>query len=328
MLNNRSILITGGTGSFGKKFTEMILEQYDPLRIIIYSRDEFKQDLMKKDFNQRYPEKKTKLRFFIGDVRDKDRLYRAFRGVDYVIHAAAMKQVPACEYNPIEAVKTNINGAANVIDAAIDNNVKKVMALSTDKAVHPVNLYGATKLVAEKLFVQGNSYSGGRKTIFSCVRYGNVVGSRGSVIPVFQRQKEKGKITITDENMTRFWITQEQSVRFIINCIEKMKGGEIFVPKIPSMKIIDLAEVIAPKCKREVIGIRPGEKINEILLTGEEAHHTKEFDNYFIVKPEHHFWGKGNYKKGKLLPSNFKYSSGNNDHWLTKAELNKMLEDL
>ena len=249
-------------------------------------------------------------------------------GVDIVIHAAALKQVPTCEYNPIEAVKTNIDGAANVIDTAIDNNVEKVMALSTDKAVYPVNLYGATKLVAEKLFVQGNSYSGGRKTIFSCVRYGNVVGSRGSVIPVFQRQKKKGKITITDENMTRFWITQEQAVRFIIDCIAKMKGGEIFVPKIPSMKIIDLAEVIAPECKKEVIGIRPGEKINEILLTEEEAHHTKEFDNYFIVEPEHHFWGEGNYKKGKPLLPNFVYSSGNNDHWLTKSELSKMLEEL
>ena len=323
---NKVILVTGGTGSFGKKFTQIILQEYNPKVIRIFSRGELKQQQMREQFQDFH--NNEKLRFFIGDVRDKNRLYRAMNGVNIVIHAAALKQVPTCEYNPIEAVKTNIDGAANVIDAAIDNNVEKVMALSTDKAVHPVNLYGATKLVAEKLFVQGNSYSGGRKTIFSCVRYGNVVGSRGSVIPVFQRQKKKGKITITDENMTRFWITQEQAVRFIISCIEKMKGGEIFVPKIPSMKIIDLAEVIAPECKRDVIGIRPGEKINEVLLTEEEAHHTKEFDNYFIVEPEHHFWGKGNYKKGKLLPSNFIYSSGDNDHWLTKAELNKMLEDL
>ncbi|GAI77284.1 unnamed protein product, partial [marine sediment metagenome] len=281
----------------GKKFTQIALREHNPKVIRIFSRGELKQQQMRVQFQEFYNDEK--LRFFIGDVRDKNRLYRATNNVDIVIHAAALKQVPTCEYNPIEAVKTNIDGAANAIDAAIDNNVEKVMALSTDKAVHPVNLYGATKLVAEKLFVQGNSYSGGRKTIFSCVRYGNVVGSRGSVIPVFQRQKEKGIITITDENMTRFWITQEQAVRFIIDCIVKMKGGEIFIPKIPSMKIIDLAEVIAPECKRKVIGIRPGEKINEVLLTEEEAHHTKEFDNYFVVEPEHHFWGKGNYKKGK-----------------------------
>jgi len=323
---NKIILLTGGTGSFGKKFTQIVLQEHNPKVIRIFSRGELKQQQMRVQFQESCND--GKLRFFIGDVRDKDRLYRAMNGVDIVIHAAALKQVPTCEYNPIEAVKTNINGAANVIDAAIDNNVEKVMALSTDKAVHPVNLYGATKLVAEKLFVQGNSYSGGRKTIFSCVRYGNVVGSRGSVIPVFQRQKKKGKITITDENMTRFWITQEQSVRFIISCIEEMKGGEIFVPKIPSMKIIDLAEVIAPECKSEVIGIRPGEKIHEILLTEEEVHHTKEFDNYFVVEPEHHFWEKKNYKGGKSLPFDFIYSSGNNDHWLTKAELNKMLEEL
>ena len=323
---NKVILLTGGTGSFGKKFTQIVLQEHNPKVIRIFSRGELKQQQMRVQFQESCNDEK--LRFFIGDVRDKDRLYRAMNGVDIVIHAAALKQVPTCEYNPIEAVKTNINGAANVIDAAIDNNIEKVMALSTDKAVHPVNLYGATKLVAEKLFVQGNSYSGGRKTIFSCVRYGNVVGSRGSVIPVFQRQKKKGKITITDENMTRFWITQEQAVRFIIDCIDKMKGGEIFVPKIPSMQIIDLAEVIAPECKREVIGIRPGEKINEVLLTDEEAHHTKEFDNYFIVEPEHLFWEKGNCKGGKSLPFDFIYSSGNNDHWLTKAELNKMLEEL
>lgn len=323
---NKTILVTGGTGSFGKKFTQLVLKEHNPKVIRIYSRGELKQQQMRVQFQESCNDEK--LRFFIGDVRDKNRLHRAMNDVDIVIHAAALKQVPACEYNPIEAVKTNIDGAANVIDVAIDNNIEKVMALSTDKAVHPVNLYGATKLVAEKLFVQGNSYSGERKTIFSCLRYGNVVGSRGSVIPVFQRQKEKGKITITDENMTRFWVTQEQAVRFIIDCIEEMKGGEIFIPKIPSMKIIDLAEVIAPECKRELIGIRPGEKIDEVLLTDEEAHHSKEFDNYFVVEPEHHFWGKGNYKKGKLLPSNFIYSSGNNDQWLTKQELMKMLEEL
>lgn len=324
--SNKVILVTGGTGSFGKKFTQIVLKEHNPKVIRIFSRGELKQQQMREQFIEFYSDEK--LRFFIGDVRDKNRLYRAMNGVDIVVHAAALKQVPTCEYNPIEAVKTNIDGTANVIDAAIDNNVEKVMALSTDKAVHPINLYGATKLVAEKLFVQGNSYSGGRKTIFSCVRYGNVVGSRGSVIPVFQRQKERGKITITDENMTRFWITQEQAIRFIIDCIVKMKGGEIFVPKIPSMKIIDLAEVISPECKREVIGIRAGEKINEVLLTGEEARHAKEFDNYFVVEPEYAFWDKNNFKEGKSLPSDFKYSSGDNNQWLTKEELKKMLGEL
>jgi UDP-N-acetylglucosamine 4,6-dehydratase (inverting) len=323
---NKTILVTGGTGSFGKKFTQTVLKEHNPKVIRIFSRGELKQQQMREQFQQ-FPNAE-KLRFFIGDVRDRDRLHRAMNGVDIVIHAAALKQVPTCEYNPIEAVRTNIDGAANVIDAAIDNNVEKVMALSTDKAVHPVNLYGATKLVAEKLFIQGNTYSGGRKTKFSCVRYGNVMASRGSVIPVFQEQRKIGVVTITDKNMTRFWITQEQAVRFIINCIEKMKGGEIFVPKIPSMKIIDLAEVIAPECKREVIGIRPGEKINEVLLTGEEARHAKEFDNYFVIEPEYAFWNKNNFKERKPLPADFTYSSGNNDHWLTKAELNKMLEEL
>jgi len=324
---NKVILVTGGTGSFGKKFTEIALKEYNPKVIRIYSRGELKQQLMREQFQDYHNDEK--LRFFIGDVRDKNRLYRAMNGVDIVIHAAALKQVPTCEYNPIEAVKTNINGAANVIDAAIDNNVEKVMALSTDEAVHPVNLYGATKLVAEKLFVQGNTYTGGRKTKFSCVRYGNIVGSRGSVIPVFQRQKKKGKITIADENMTRFWITQEQAAHFIIDCIEKMKGGEIFVPKIPSVKIIDLAEVIAPDSEKEIIiGIRPGEKINEILLTEEEAWHAKEFENYFIIEPEYSFWNKDNFKEGKSLLPDFKYSSDGNNQWLTKEEMKIMLEEL
>jgi UDP-N-acetylglucosamine 4,6-dehydratase (inverting) len=323
---NKVILVTGGTGSFGKKFTRIILKEHNPKAIRIFSRGELKQQQMREQFEQ-FPNSE-KLRFFIGDVRDKDRLYRAMNGVDIVIHAAALKQVPTCEYNPIEAVRTNIDGAANVIDAAIDNNVEKVMALSTDKAVHPVNLYGATKLVAEKLFIQGNTYSGGRKTKFSCVRYGNVMASRGSVIPIFQEQKKNGTITITDNTMTRFWITQEQAVHFIINCIKRMKGGEIFVPKISSMKIIDLAQAIAPQSKIKITGIRPGEKIDEVLLTGEEARHAKEFDKYFVVVPEYAFWDKNNFKDGKSLSSDFTYSSGNNDHWLTKAELNKMLEEL
>jgi len=323
---NKLILVTGGTGSFGKKFTQIILKEHNPKTIRIFSRGELKQQKMREQF-QRY-KNSEKLRFFIGDVRDRDRLHRAMNGVDVVIHAAALKQVPTCEYNPIEAVKTNVDGAANIIDAAIDNNVEKVMALSTDKAVHPVNLYGATKLVAEKLFIQGNSYSGERRTKFSCVRYGNVMASRGSVIPIFQEQKKNGTITITDKNMTRFWITQEQAVHFIIDCIEKMKGGEIFVPKIPSMKIIDLAQAIAPQSKIKITGIRPGEKINEILLIGEEARHAREFDKYFVVEPEYAFWNKNNFKDGKPLPSDFAYSSGENDQWLTKQELMKMLEEL
>ena len=323
---NKTILLTGGTGSFGKKFTKIVLQKYNPKVIRIYSRGELKQQQMRMQFQEFYNDEK--LRFFIGNVRDKDRLYRAMNGVDIVIHAAALKQVPACEYNPIEAVKTNINGAANVIDAAIDNNVEKVMALSTDKAVHPVNLYGATKLVAEKLFIQGNAYAGERKIKFSCVRYGNVVGSRGSVIPVFQEQKKSGTIAITDKRMTRFWITQEQAAYFIIDCISKMKGAEIFVPKIPSMKIVDLAKAIDPQSKIKIIGIRPGEKIHEILLTEEEARYTKEFKNYFVIKAEYASWKKNHTKDDKPLPQGFNYSSGDNDHWLTKAELNKMLEEL
>jgi len=325
-LSDKTILLTGGTGSFGKKFTEIALKECNPKVIRIYSRGELKQQQMREQFKEFHSDEK--LRFFIGDVRDKNRLYRAMNGVDIVVHAAALKQVPTCEYNPIEAVKTNIDGAANIIDAAIDNKVKKVMALSTDKAVHPVNLYGATKLVAEKLFIQGNTYSGGRKTKFSCVRYGNVMASRGSVIPIFQEQKKNGTITITDNTMTRFWITQEHAVYFIIDCIERMKGGEIFVPKIPSMKIIDLAQAIAPQSEIKITGIRPGEKIDEVLLTGEEARHAKEFDKYFVVEPEYAFWDRNNFKDGKSLSSNFTYSSSNNDHWLTKQELMKMLEDL
>ena len=325
-LTNKTILLTGGTGSFGKKFTQIILQEHNPKVIRIYSRDELKQQQMRVQFQEFYNDEK--LRFFIGDVRDKNRLYRAMNGVDIVVHAAALKQVPACEYNPIEAVKTNIGGAANIIDAAIDNNVEKVMALSTDKAVHPVNLYGATKLVAEKLFVQGNAYAGERRIKFSCVRYGNVIGSRGSVIPVFQEQRKNGIITITDKKMTRFWITQEQAVHFIIECIERMKGAEIFVPKIPSMKIIDLAKAVAPQSKIKVTGIRPGEKINEILLTEEEARYTKEFKNYFVIKAEYASWRKNHFEGDKSLPQGFAYSSSDNDQWLTKQELMKMLEDL
>ena len=321
-LDGKIVLLTGGTGSLGKKFVEIALRQYDPRVIRVFSRGELNQQKMREQFND------ERIRFFIGNVRDKDRLYRAMNGVDIVIHAAALKQVPACEYNPIEAIKTNINGAINVIDAAINNNVEKVMALSTDKAAHPANLYGATKLVAEKLFVQANYYRGERKTIMSCVRYGNVMGSRGSIIPVFKEQRKRGVVTITDEEMTRFWITQAQAVEFIVSCIGRMRGGEIFVPKIPSMKVTDLADVIAPDAKREVIGIRPGEKINELLLTEEEARHSKEFDNYFVIAPDFPFWKQDNLKGGKSLSEGFEYTSGDNDWWLTKDNFKRMLKDL
>jgi len=317
---NKTILITGGTGSLGTKLTEIILKEYSPKTIRIFSRGELLQSQMQAKFAD------ERLRFFIGDVRDKRRLHRALNGVDIVIHAAALKHVPICEYNPIEAVKTNINGSTNVIDCAINNGVKKVILTSTDKAVYPVNLYGATKLVAEKPFVQGNNYSKNHKTIFSCVRYGNVMGSRGSVIPIFQKQSKLGKVSITDDTMTRFWITQRQAVDFIIDCIKKMRGGEIFIPKIPSMKIIDLAKIIALKCKIEIIGIRPGEKIHETLLTEEEARHSKEFFRYFIIEPEFKFWDRNN-SGGEILPDDFKYSSDKNHLWLTKKELKKILEE-
>ena len=321
--SEKVILLTGGTGSFGKKFTEMVLKEHNPKVIRIFSRGELKQQRMREQFNDN-----EKLRFFIGDVRDKGRLYRAINGVDIVVHAAALKQVPTCEYNPIEAVRTNIDGVANVIDAAIDNEVEKAITISTDKAVHPVNLYGATKLVAEKLFVQANAYTGGRKTKFGCVRYGNVVGSRGSIVPLFLEQKKNGRITVTDERMTRFWITLEQGVRFVIDCIGRMKGGEVFVPKIPSMKVVDLADTIAPEAKKEIIGIRPGEKINEILLTEEEARHAKEFDSLFVIEPEYPFWSRNNFEEGRSLPDGFRFTSDFNSSWLTKEKLKKMIEEL
>ena len=319
----KSVLITGGTGSFGQKFTEIALRELNPKVIRIFSRGELLQQEMHQKFNN-----DPGLRFFIGDVRDRERLYRAMTGPDIVIHAAALKQVPTCEYNPIEAVRTNIDGAANVIDTAIDNEVERVINISTDKAVQPINLYGATKLVAEKLFIQGNAYAGGRKTRFSCVRYGNVVGSRGSVVPLFLEQKKNGTITITDEQMTRFWITLKQGVHFVIDCISRMQGGEVFIPKIPSMRITDLADAIAPQAERRIIGIRPGEKVNEILLTEEEAMHAREFDNCFIIEPEFPFWQKGRLQGGKPLPDGFSYTSDNNKRWLTKDELAKMIEEL
>ena len=321
-LENKTILLTGGTGSFGNKFTEIVLKKYKPKAIRIFSRGEKKQYDMDNKF------KDDRLRFFIGDVRDKDRLHRAMTDVDVVVHAAALKQVPACEYNPIEAVRTNIDGTINVIDAAIDNGIDRVIAISTDKAVHPVNLYGATKMTAEKLFIQGNSYSGKLQTKFSCVRYGNVIGSRGSVIPLFLKQKDTGTLTITEEKMTRFWIKLDEGVRFVIDCINRMIGGEIFVPKIRSMKIMDLAESIAPNAEKKVIGIRPGEKIHEILLTEDEAKHSREFDNYFAIEPEHPFWNINNLKGGKSLPEGFRYTSDSNKSWYTKKDLEKIIKEL
>ena len=269
MLENKTILITGGTGSFGNRFTELILQKYNPKKVIIQSRDEFKQDVMKKKFIQKYPDKVAKLRFFIGDIRDKDRLYRAFKGVDYVIHAAAMKQVPACEYNPFEAIKTNINGAQNIIDAAIDCGVKKVIALSTDKAVNPINLYGGTKLVSDKLFISANSYRGDKGTIFSVVRYGNVSGSRGSVIPFFRDLLNNGtmELPITDTRMTRFWMTLDDAVDLVIKALNEAKGGETYVFKNPSYNIVDVAEAMNPKGKIKVVGIREGEKLHEVMIT-------------------------------------------------------------
>lgn len=321
-LQNKVILVTGGTGSFGHKFIEMALKEYNPKVIRIFSRGELLQEEMRLRFKG-----DERLRFFIGDVRDRERVYRAMNGVDIVVHAAALKQVPTCEYNPIEAIKTNIDGATNIIDAVIDNRIEKTIAISTDKAVHPVNLYGATKLVAEKLFIQANSYVGGSKTAFSCVRYGNVVGSRGSVIPLFLGQMKNGRISITDERMTRFWITLEQGVRFVINCLGKMRGGEIFVPKIPSMKITDMADAIAPKVEKEITGIRPGEKLDEILITEEEARHTREFEDCFIIEPELPFWRWGDLGDGKTLAEGFKYTSDNNGWWLTKNDLKKLVEE-
>lgn len=309
---NSTVLITGGTGSFGKKFIEVMLREYHPRKLIVFSRDELKQhEMQASGFND------PSLRYFIGDIRDLQRCRRAFEGVDIVIHAAALKQVPACEYNPMEAIKTNILGSSNVIDAAIDAGVKKVVALSTDKAVNPVNLYGATKLAAEKLFVQSNAYAGSKNTRFACVRYGNVVGSRGSVVPVFLKQRATGKVTVTDERMTRFWISLEGGVRFVIRAVENMHGGEVFVPKIPSMTVTDLAKAIAPEAVIEFIGIRPGEKLHEVLISEDEARQTVELPDMYVVQPAESFWfGRDWETKGRLLEDGFRYASNTNEEWL------------
>lgn len=328
MLNNKVIMITGGTGSFGKKFTEIALRRFKLKKLIIFSRDEFKQSEMSKVFPE---EKYSAIRYFLGDIRDRDRLYRAFDGVDYVIHAAALKQVPALEYNPMEAVKTNVIGADNIVDAAIDRGVKKVIALSTDKAVSPINLYGSTKLAAEKIFIAANAYAGARVK-FSIVRYGNVVGSRGSVIPMFMNLKKQNrfKFPITDERMTRFWITLEQGVELVIRSLEEAEGGEVFIPNIPSMKIIDLAKAIEPKCTFKTIGIRPGEKIHETLISEDEARKAKVFNGMYVILPQ--FIAKKNveekYKKYPSVPEGFVYRSDKNEKWLTLNEIREMIKRL
>ena len=325
MLNNKSILITGGTGSFGKAFTKYVLEHYDPKKIIIYSRDEYKQFIMQNEFKA-YAEK---LRFFIGDIRDLERLKRAFEGVDYVIHAAALKQVPACEYNPSEAIKTNINGAQNIIDAALDKGVRKVVALSTDKAVNPVNLYGGTKLVSDKLFIAANAYAGSKDISFSIVRYGNVAGSRGSVIPFFHKllKDNKTELPITDYRMTRFWISLQQGVELVIKALEEAVGGETFISKIPSFKITDLAQAMLPDCDMPEVGIREGEKLHEIMLTVEDSMTTYEYDKHFIVYPQM-VWNDRNRPNptGKKVAEGFSYSSDNNTVWLTVEEMQELIK--
>ena len=319
----KTVLVTGGTGSFGSKFIEVLLERHDARAIRVFSRDELKQSELRRRFAD-----DDRLRFLIGDVRDLPRLSRAMRGVDVVVHAAALKQVPICEYNPFEAVQTNVLGAENIVSAAIENDVPLSLALSSDKAVNPVNLYGATKLCAEKIITQGNAYSGDSAARFASVRYGNVVGSRGSVIPLFKAQAPRGVLTITDERMTRFWITLEQAVDFVIDCLGRMGGGEVFVPKIPSMRLTDVAEALAPDGEMRVIGIRPGEKLHEVLLTEDEARHSIETDDSFVILPEHVSWPLREVEAGRPLPSGFRYSSDQNDRWLAAEELREMASDV
>lgn len=315
-----SILITGGTGTFGKSFVNFLLKKYSPKVIRIFSRDEYKQFKMQESLPRN-----AAVRFLIGDVRDKNRLYRAMEGIDIVVHAAALKQIPSCEYNPFEAIKTNILGTQNVLEACIDKKIKRALLISSDKAVQPLNLYGATKLCAEKLFIQANAYVGKGKTIFSVVRYGNVLASRGSVIPLFKKQAKKGILTITDKRMTRFWISSEQAASFVVSCLEKMKGTEIFVPKLPSFKITDLARAIAPKAKLQIIGIRPGEKLHETLITQEEASHTKEFKNFFLIEcPSSYLFKRRS--GGKRLKKNFLYQSNLNKKWLSIKELKSLIK--
>ena len=323
ILDGKNVLITGATGSFGKRFVRHVLGHHKPARLVVFSRDELKQFEMQQEIQS------PVLRYFLGDVRDTGRLHRAFDGVQVVIHAAAMKQVPASEYNPMEAIKTNIIGAENVINVCIDQGVERVIALSTDKAANPVNLYGATKLCADKLFVAANALSGKHRTRFSVVRYGNVVGSRGSVIPFFMQKRASGAIPITDARMTRFWITLGQGIEFVLDCLERMRGGEIFVPKIPSMKVTEVAEVVAPGCRREVIGIRPGEKLHEIMVTPDDAINTVEFERHYVIQPAAHWWDQARYLKdsgARRVAEDFKYSSDGNPDWLTRAQLAEILK--
>lgn len=329
MLNNKTILVTGGTGSFGHQFVDYVLEHYNPKKIIIYSRDEFKQFVMQNEYKSN--PKAECLRFFIGDVRDEARFRRALNGVDYVIHAAALKQVPACEYNPMEAIKTNVNGAANIIEAVLDTpSVKKVVALSTDKAVNPINLYGGTKLVSDKLFIAANSYVGERELSFSVVRYGNVAGSRGSVIPFFDNIIKNGgkSLPITDYRMTRFWISLEQGVELVIKALEESRGGETFISKIPSFKITDLAEAMLPGCEKPEVGIREGEKLHEIMVTTEDALTTYEYDKHYIVYPQMSFWNENKaIPGGTKIDYGFSYTSGNNTEWYSVEDLKKLLQE-
>ena len=319
-LQDKVVLVTGGTGSFGKQFAQTVLRQRPPRKLIIFSRDELKQFDMRQCFSEQdYP----CMRYFIGDVRDRERLYRAMDGVDIVIHAAALKQVPTAEYNPIEVIKTNVLGAANLIDAAIDRNVQRVIALSTDKAANPINLYGATKLCSDKLFVAANGYSGHHGTRFSVVRYGNVMGSRGSVIPFFQQMRATGVLPVTDPKMTRFWITLEQAVEFVLGCLERMYGGEIFVPKIPSMNIVDLARAIAPECRLDIVGVRPGEKLHETMVPEDDARNAVEYDDCFVIRAPGAN-GAINRNGGRPCPEGFRYSSDNNSSWLSVEQLQQL----
>ena len=323
--SDSAVLVTGGTGSFGQAFVRIMLEEYHPRRLVILSRDELKQSEMK----AKWPDgPDSPMRYFLGDVRDYQRLLRAMNRVDIVVHTAALKQVPALEANPFEAVQTNIIGSKNLIEAAIDAGVRRTVALSTDKAVNPINLYGATKLVAEKLFVQGNAYSGLGGAIFACARYGNVVGSRGSVIPVFKEQSKNGAVTVTDERMSRFWISLEQGVRFVIRVVEQMRGGEVFVPKIPSMKLTDLVQAVAADCRVEVTGIRPGEKLHEVLISEDESRQVLEFDDYYVILPTYIGWGTPGWTGGKAVPDRFRYASDTNLQRLNVDELARMAEEV
>jgi UDP-N-acetylglucosamine 4,6-dehydratase len=323
-LADRTILVTGGTGSFGRRFAEVVLARHRPRKLIVLSRDELKQSEMRQAFGEH-----PALRFFLGDVRDRDRLLRAFQGVDVVIHAAALKQVPAAEYNPWECVRTNIQGSQNVIDAAIDRGVRRVIALSSDKAANPVNLYGATKLVSDKLFVAGNTYASLGETHLAVVRYGNVMGSRGSVIPLFKSLRAQGRIPITDRRMTRFWITLDQAVQFVLRALVRMRGGEIFVPKLPSMRLVDLADAVAPGCVHEEVGIRPGEKLHEMMITAEDARKAIAYDDHYVIQPAFPWWSDDMALEigGRPVPEGFVYSSDTNDWWLTADELRAMIDD-